>query len=396
VPRVSTWSLLLSVLLAAAACDEVPLIAPSESTVTLSVSTTTLGANGSAELVAVVIEPAGTPVHDGTEVTFQASVGRVDPVSARTENGVARSVFHANGASGTARIVAFSGGARSEAAEIRVGSAAAETVTVRVNPSSVPQTGGTVQISALVRDASGNPVQGAQVAFSADNGVLSANSAITGPNGEATTTLQTSRQTIVRATVAGKEGQATVNVVSVPSASIQVNPQTPTAGQPVTITITPSTGTNANPIQNVIVELGDGTRHNLGAIAGATQVAHIYSQQGSYTISVTVVDNEGRSSTASAVVVVQRPTLALSFMMAPASGRVGTPVTFTVAVANSTGVPISGITLNFGDGTSALLGPSGGSTQHTYTSAGTYTVRATATDSAGVLYQTTHVIQIQP
>src|SRR5690606_3551707 len=113
---------------AAAACEKVALLAPTGSTVTLSVSASAIGSTGSAEVVATVIESAGTPVHNGTEVTFQASVGKVDPQVVRTEGGIARTTFYANGASGTAIITAFSGGARSDEIELLVGSAAAEIV----------------------------------------------------------------------------------------------------------------------------------------------------------------------------------------------------------------------------------------------------------------------------
>ena len=55
---------LAAVLLAVAtfsACDKVPLLAPTESTITLNVSTTTVQVNGSATLMASVVEAAGTP-----------------------------------------------------------------------------------------------------------------------------------------------------------------------------------------------------------------------------------------------------------------------------------------------------------------------------------------------
>ncbi len=86
-------------------------------------------------------------------------------------------------------------------------------------------------------------------------------SGLTDQNGEARTTLTTSRQTIVRASVADKSGEATVQVVNLPTVSISVaSGTTPLVGQPVTFTVTPTTpaGTS-NPIQNVVVDFGDGT-----------------------------------------------------------------------------------------------------------------------------------------
>src|SRR5687768_4613306 len=149
VPAVSRTTFrfsLVALLFATVACDKVALLAPTGSTVTLSISSTSVASNGAAEVIATVIEAAGTPVHNGTEVTFQASVGQVDPVVVRTEGGIARTTFRANGASGTAKITAFSGGARATDVEVLVGGAAASTVNVRTDPTSVPQNGGIVQV----------------------------------------------------------------------------------------------------------------------------------------------------------------------------------------------------------------------------------------------------------
>src|SRR5262245_30821663 len=72
-----------------AACEKVQLLAPTSSTITLSSSTHVLPTGGSTELQAVVIEQAGTPVHNGTTVRFSTTLGRVDPVEAQTRNGIA-------------------------------------------------------------------------------------------------------------------------------------------------------------------------------------------------------------------------------------------------------------------------------------------------------------------
>src|SRR5262245_4909812 len=126
VSRIAVCAALLAVSLTAAGCDKVALLAPTGSTVSVTVSSTTLGANGAAEVIATVIEAAGTPVHNGTEVRFQTSVGRVDPAVVETDSGVARTILYGNGASGTAKVLAFSGGAKSTEVEVRIGSAAAE------------------------------------------------------------------------------------------------------------------------------------------------------------------------------------------------------------------------------------------------------------------------------
>src|SRR5947208_11013944 len=96
----------------AAGCNKVPLLAPSGSTVTLSTNTPIVQANGTAEIRATVLESSGTPVQNGTTVTFSTNLGSVSPTDARTFNGVATTQFIPNGQSGTAKIIATSGNAK--------------------------------------------------------------------------------------------------------------------------------------------------------------------------------------------------------------------------------------------------------------------------------------------
>ena len=93
------------------ACDSSPLVAPVGSTISIFSTTTTLAPGGTAEISAIVIEEAGTPVHDGTVVRFSATLGTVNPVEAETHDGVAVTTFTAGSQTGTAQIAATSGGA---------------------------------------------------------------------------------------------------------------------------------------------------------------------------------------------------------------------------------------------------------------------------------------------
>ena len=61
------------------ACDSVPLLAPTQSTVRLVVAAASIPNGGSTTVTAAVTEAAGTPVHDGTVVTFSTTLGVVDP-----------------------------------------------------------------------------------------------------------------------------------------------------------------------------------------------------------------------------------------------------------------------------------------------------------------------------
>jgi len=102
-------SLAMLALAATVACD--PLVAPVASTISVSATNTVVVPGGSTEVFAEVIEEAGTPVHNGTVVRFSTTLGRVDPETATTVDGVARTTFTAGSATGTAKVTASSGAA---------------------------------------------------------------------------------------------------------------------------------------------------------------------------------------------------------------------------------------------------------------------------------------------
>lgn len=386
--RSGRWSIAFLAIVFAAACDKVPLLAPTDSLVTLSIDSTTVGLNGTAELIATVIEPAGTPVHNGTTVTFTTSMGVVEPREARTEGGIARAVFRAGPQSGTARITAFSGSARSEPVEILLGGAAAERVTVRTEPASVPTTGGSVEVIAIVSDASGNPLPGAPVIFSADSGTLSSSSAVSDANGQARTTLTTNRETVVRAGVGSKEATTTVRAVSLPLVTITPS-NNPVVGRPVTFTIAAPSGATANPITSMSIDFGDGDPPlALGPVpaGGSTTASHTYRRADTFTVRVTATDNTGLQGVSTAAVNVERVVPQLSISVSPSSPIVNQSATVSVTISNPDNIRVQSLTVFFGNGTQAFLGSpqSGTQTASTvYTATGTYTVRAELVDVNG-------------
>src|SRR3954469_5552140 len=102
----------LAVMCTTAGCNKVPLLAPSGTTITLGTNSTIVQSNGSALVTATLLESSGTPVQNGTSVTFSTNLGRMTPVEAETVNGVATAQFQATGGSGVAEIRATSGGAK--------------------------------------------------------------------------------------------------------------------------------------------------------------------------------------------------------------------------------------------------------------------------------------------
>ena len=103
--------LLVTLMAVAAGCKSSPLVAPVASTISVFASSAKVDLGGTVQVVAEVIEEAGTPVHDGTLVRFTATLGSVEPFEAETRKGIASATFTAGSAAGVARVTATSGAA---------------------------------------------------------------------------------------------------------------------------------------------------------------------------------------------------------------------------------------------------------------------------------------------
>jgi len=301
-------------------CDRVPLTAPTESTIQLFSTAPSVPLNGSVDLIATITEQAGTPVPDGTLVSFATTLGRVEPSETRTNNGKASAKLIAGTQSGTARVTAFSGAATGgsgdnatagASVDVLIGAAAAETVVVRADPASVPPSGGSVQIIAQALDASGNLLSGIPVTFSTTAGRLSSSSAITDANGDGRVTLTTSTEADVTARAGSKESapvKVSVSVIVVPTIGLTTATPAPLVDEPVTfiITVTPAPG--GSPIDEVRIDFGDGDSADLGAVSGQTSATHTYGDAGDRTVRVTVSDTANLTTSQAIVITVLEPT----------------------------------------------------------------------------------------
>ena len=380
-------------------CEKMSLVSPTGSTITLTINKTSVPINGTAEVTASVIESAGTPVQNGTVVSFTSSFGIIEPREARTQGGVARVTFMGT-QSGTAKIGAFSGGAKTAAdLEVKVGAAGAETLRVRAEPSNVPQNGGTSQIVVTVHDASGGPLANAPVLFTTDTGTVNPGAATTDANGEARTTLTTNRTAKVTATVGSKTGDVTVSVVTAPTVTITSSPNNPTAGNPVAFTITPSAASSANPISTLVVDFGDGQTQTLQGVTGPVGLTHTYNREGGYTVNATATDINGQRGVSSHPVIVAAadiPTVTMTVAQNPVPPASQGLATFTVTANGSAGRQIRSVVVRLSDGTVIYSGTSGASFAYKFGGGGTYGVTATATDSQGGTAVTSTTVVVQP
>lgn len=422
-PRAALLVVCVSVAaLFATACEKVPLLAPTGSTITLTAATPVLSANASTQIVAQVLEAAGTPPHSGTHITFTTSIGTIQPSDAVTDvNGRAIVTFSAGSNNGTAIITASSGGATTGtngALRIAVGTAAVGRIAMSANPSTIPANGGSSTITANVVDINGNPLVAAPVTFTSSAGSLTNGVVNTDSTGVAQTTLTTSVQATVTGTVGvqtsaptggGSSSSAggnpptgsttgtasattTVNVNPNPNVSINGPAGTITANSPVsfTLTVTPAANSTA-PVRDVSINFGDGTPTiSLGAVTGsALQVQHRFEDDGTFTVRVTVTDVLGGVTTGATIVVVQpEPPLSVMIGQSKATSGSNTIITFTATVLPSTAT-VSSYFWNFGDGNSATT--SSPQVVHSYATAllpTTVTVTATTTTGQQAVGQT--------
>jgi hypothetical protein len=363
-----------------AACDKVPLLAPTNSAITLSASTRVLPLNGSTGLSAFVTESSGTPVQNGTTVRFTTTLGSVEPVETQTINGLAVATFLAGSSSGVADVRAVSGGATGTGAatttnlvQITIGAAAITGVVVQASPSSVPASGGSVEIIATATGANNLALGGVGVTFSTTAGTLSATAATTDSNGQARVTLTTNRAATVTARVGSFSGSVDVTVSPTASVTLTATPASPTTGQPVTLTVTPATGT----APSVTITWGDGASTDMGLVSAARSVTHPYSNAGSYTITATATDSGNTFSTSTTVTVAP---LSVSLTVSLATVvTVGTTATFTATV---TGGNPQTFEWTFGDDSDPVK-TAASTTSHVYTQNKAYTATVTVTTIDG-------------
>jgi adhesin/invasin len=401
-------------------CEKVPLLAPSGSTITLTASTNALPINASTEIIAQLLEPAGTPPHSGTLVTFTTTLGTIEPAEARTDVGgrvVVR--FLTGDVNGSAVITAISGGATTGtngAIRIAVGTAAVGRVNVSATPAMVPSNGGTTTVVATVFDINGNTLRSAPVSFTTTAGTLSASIVSTNADGTASTVLTTSQQATVTASVGAQSpvgsgtgtnggtgtgtgtgstgsgqasGTVTVNVAAAPTLVITPPSTPPSEGLPASFTFVVTVpAQNGSAVRDLRVRWGDGTSTSLGAVTGTAVATHVYENDGTFIVTGTVTDASGNStsvSTTVTVIPVARPTVIVT--PTPQSAPGGSTISFQIDIRAAAGVSIQNVSINFGDssGTQNLGGFTGIVTvPHTY-AAGvtTYTVVVTVTDSTG-------------
>ena len=409
-----------------AACDKIPLFAPSQSTITVTAGQRILPLNASVEVTAVVIESGGTPVQNGTTVRFTTSLGRVDPVEVETRNGVATTTFYAGDASGVADVRAFSGAAGSSSTSsagnangnapaatsatnvisFTIGSAAADTVTISSKPSNVPATGGTVELNAVVRGTNGQGLAGVPVTFSANHGTLTSTVAVTDGNGIATVGLSTNVETSVSAVSGSKSTAAPAVIAILATPSVTLTCQgSGTAGLTscsqavgLAFTFTATKVSTSSVLSAAYLEFDDGNRTDLGTLTSAVTVTHTYFSVNPYTVALVATDINGQTTRSAVAVNVTAATVKAPLTATFTTQTISTATTtgqlasfaVTVTAAGESNIPVESVAWNFGDGVSATT--SGLSTAHVYDAVTSVPAASSATTRA---YTVTATVRTQ-
>jgi hypothetical protein len=284
------------------ACSEGTPVAPAGALLRISAYPTRIGQTGQATVTVSAYRSNGNPVNPGTEIRFSSTVGRIDEVAFTNDSGQATAILRGDGRVGTATVSAFSGGIEPVTTDIAVGQLAAS-MSLQVTPSSLPETGGDLDLLALVRDDLSQPLVDAQVNFRAEIGTLASGGQfiLTNANGEARDQLRVSGvdiQTIqddnfeVAAEVGGTGGGIISRTFLV---GIQRAPRASFTFQRVGLVVTFTDTSAGNPIQ-WIWDFGDST-----PTSTQQNPVHAYSAAGTYVVTLTVRNSTGTSSASNLV-----------------------------------------------------------------------------------------------
>jgi len=124
-------------------------------------------------------------------------------------------------------------------------------------------------------------------------------------------------------------------------------------------------------------DFGDGTPV---VIESEPITTHRYNAFGNYTVTLTIIDNDGLTANSTTIVSVRQHPVA-SFIFSPTDPLEGEPITFDASASTPDGGTIVSYEWNFGDGN--ITTASDPIITHTYPTFGNYTVTLNVTDSEG-------------
>jgi PKD repeat protein len=125
-----------------------------------------------------------------------------------------------------------------------------------------------------------------------------------------------------------------------------------------------------------------------GGSAGSATTNHTYAASGTYSVTLTVTDNQGATAASTQSVTVSGPNAAPAAAFTPTCSNLG--CSFDASASSDPDGSVVGYAWAFGDGASAT----GVTASHTFGANGTYSVTLTVTDNRGATNQTTRTVTV--
>ncbi|WP_404791342.1 PKD domain-containing protein [Altericista sp. CCNU0014] len=134
-------------------------------------------------------------------------------------------------------------------------------------------------------------------------------------------------------------------------------------------------------------DFGDGS----APITGTLTPTHIYADNGTYTVSFTVTDKDGGSTTDTLVVTVNNVAPTIATLNGPVTLSEGDTATFSATATDPGTLDTLTYTWTFGDGSTPIQGQTA---THTFADNGLYTVSLTVTDNDGATTTQTLTVEV--
>ncbi len=161
----------------------------------LSVNPNNVPVNGTATVTVIARQADGTPVAAGETVILTSTLGTLSPSRPRTQaDGTATSTLNAGTQAGTATVSAILGSSDAASTSVTIRDAATA-ISIQANPQTIPRADSTIELTAFVTNAQGQPIQGAPVTFQSEAGTLETTGVVfTDTTGVATNELTVRQQ----------------------------------------------------------------------------------------------------------------------------------------------------------------------------------------------------------
>ncbi|MGD2090735.1 MAG: PKD domain-containing protein [Candidatus Aminicenantes bacterium] len=249
----------------------------------------------------------GSFLLDGTRVDLTIENGTLDSSWVELEDGRASVTATANMERGEMKISGHSGSVVAEPNPlvIQVGQIPdVAQIVASLNPPVLPYDGGRVEVIVTVYDGYFQPIVGAAVILEADAGTLDSRGAplTTNPSGQVTDYLETQRECTVTIYCGDVTRTVTVLLEEAPQPNVEpladftYSPLNPISGETVYFNASASYDTDGT-IQRYTWDFGDGTSSRGKTTTHKFDVGEFLSK--TFTVSLTVVDNQGAHDTIS-------------------------------------------------------------------------------------------------